>query len=148
MSEERGSPVADVDRLDAADVVDLNRAAIARSAALARLTGSILIAIGAVGLALAVYVNVRAQLQLGESLGTFGTIDGPIAPGPSLNERISTLANGIAVVLEGVAMITFGLLLRMLADYVLARSGASITGYLPGDEAPPPPPTDAEDEGR
>jgi hypothetical protein len=123
------------DVITADDVAGLNRTAVARSAALTRIAGTVLLAIGVVALASAVFLSVRHQQRL-DDRGDFVSDFDTEADGPSMLDRVDLFTQTFPNwALAGLAL-GGGMVLRLLADYAVARTGGSITGYEPGDRLP------------
>jgi hypothetical protein len=117
------------------DVVVLNRAVVARAAAFARVTGTALLVVAGLALAAWVWVLVRQQQAAEDSLVFVPTGD-DLTVGQRVDLFVNTLAYLVyAAVTGGVSM---GL--RLLADYTVARTGGSLTGFEPGDRLPDPEP--------
>jgi hypothetical protein len=124
------------DVITADDVAGLNRTAVTRSAGITRIAGTALLVIGAVALATALWVSVRTQQHLDDRYSYSGDFEGDQSDGPSFVDRVDAFSQTFSVwSLAGLAL-GGGLVLRLLADYTVARSGGSITGYLPGDRVP------------
>jgi hypothetical protein len=118
------------DVITADDVAGLNRTAVTRSAALTRIAGTALIVVGVVALAAAIWVSVRTQQHL-DGRYNFDETDSP-----SFLDRVDAFSQTFSVwSLAGLAL-AGGVVLRLFADYAVARSGGSITGYEPGDRLP------------
>jgi hypothetical protein len=133
------SPTPDGD--DTATVVDiaeLNRMAVERSAAFARVAGTVVLVLGAFGALSWLWLNVRLQLRLedmgGGPLGSFGDPD----EGVSFLDRLDTLTAYVEVFVVSALAAGVGLGLRAVADYLVARTGGSLTGFRVGDRLSPP----------
>lgn len=124
------------DVITADDVAGLNRTAVTRTAALTRLAGSALVVIGVVALASAIFFSVRQQQRLDDGV-YFGTdFDARDRDAPSFLDRVDVFTQTFSQwALAGLAL-AGGLVLRLFADYAVARTGGSITGYEPGDQLP------------
>lgn len=112
------------------DIDDLNRAAVNRSAAIARLGGGALAVIGAGGVLSWLWVFARSQAQADEfnfNLGSGGS------ESPDLADRLDLASSSIGLLLSASLLIGLGLLLRAASDYFQARTGGSITGFVAGD---------------
>jgi hypothetical protein len=116
----------------------MNGMAVTRSAAFARIAGTVLVAIGAVGALAWLWLAVRAQQALtGRDMGLLlpdGA--GPEPPDPSVAERLDTLAAGTGLLLTASLAAAVGIVARMAADYAVTRTGGSLTGYEAGDVLP------------
>lgn len=138
-----GSPPADgggdAGTLTAADLAVMNRMAVARAAAFVRIAGTVLAVVGAVGLGGWLWLAVRYQQQAG--LGFDGW---PGGSGPSPVERVDQFVGTIYVGMEAALVVGIGLLARLGADYAVARTGGSLTGFQVGDVLPPEPAADAD----
>jgi hypothetical protein len=123
--------------ITADDVASLNRTAVVRAAAFARLAGSLLVVVGALGVAATIWLAVRQQQAAhGSGIAAFGSQSRDI----SLANRIDLLINPIGYLLSATLTGATGLALRLIADYAVARMGGSLTGFEVGDPMP------AEDE--
>ena len=119
----------DDDIVTEADVDDLNRASVERSAVIARMAGSTLVVVGGLGLAAWLWLAYRTQAHAtGTPLFGFGD-----APDASLADRIDLLANMFMVLLVATMATALGLLVRVVADFLQARIGGSVTGFRVGD---------------
>jgi hypothetical protein len=132
------SPTPDTDDIATAeDIAELNRMAVERSAAFARVAGTVVLVLGAFGAASWLWLNVRLQLRLddvGGPLGSFGEDDGV-----SILDRLDTLTAYVEVLIVSVLAAGVGLGLRAMADYLVARTGGSLTGFRVGDRLSPLP---------
>jgi hypothetical protein len=131
-------PVASEDALvTAEDVVELNRASIARAGALARGAGSVLVAVGVVGAVAWLWTAARQQ-QLVDSGGGDGglAVFGPPSEELSFVERLDLFASTIGFLLTAALLTGVGFLLRLVADYSVGRTGTSLTGFEVGDRLP------------
>lgn len=120
------------DRVTESDVAVLNRAMVERAASFTRIAGTVLVVAGALGIAAALWVIVREQQQIGGFSSGFesGTED------VSLLDRIDLISARFGALLLPVLVGGAGLALRLMADYVVGRSGGSLTGFDVGDEFP------------
>jgi hypothetical protein len=116
------------------DVEELNAAAIARAAAFVRIAGTVLVGVGAAGCLAWLWTAVRSQQELSPNVG-FG-LPGSESPQVELVDRIDLLAPFLGAWVLAAFVVGFGLLLRLAADFVLARSGGSVTGFEAGDVLP------------
>jgi hypothetical protein len=132
------SPTPDTDDIATAeDIAELNRMAVERSAAFARVAGTVVLVLGAFGTAAWLWLNARLQLRLddvGGPLGSFGEDDRV-----SILDRLDTLTAYVEVLIVSVLAAGVGLGLRAVADYLVARTGGSLTGFRVGDRLSPPP---------
>jgi hypothetical protein len=110
----------------------MNRAAIARATAFVRLAGTVVVAIGAIGVLAWLWTAVRAQQQVAPAV-TIGLDAQLPSRDVSLIDRIDLLAPYVESLLLAFLVIGFGLLLRLIADFVLDRTGGTITGFEAGD---------------
>lgn len=118
-------------QITAGDVESLNNATILRSAAIAKLAGTALVVISSAGMLAWLWLVARSQLELGPYGIPFrGEGD------PAVDERIDQVASTLGLLVNSALALTIGCAVRMLSDYVTARSGGSLTGYEPGDLAP------------
>jgi hypothetical protein len=132
------SPTPETDDIATADdIAELNRMAVERSAAFARVAGTVVLVLGAFGAAAWLWLNARLQLRLddvGGPLGSFGEDDGV-----SILDRLDTLTAYVEVLIVSALAAGVGLGLRAVADYLVARTGGSLTGFRVGDRLAPPP---------
>jgi hypothetical protein len=116
------------------DIVHLNRRTVERTGATARLAGTALVVVGAVGVAAWLWLTVRQQMTLDDDGG------GPFRTGrfgeTSLTDRLDTAVTTIGLLLSGAIAVVAGLAVRLLADYTIARTGGSLTGFSVGDPVP------------
>ncbi|HKE74864.1 MAG TPA: hypothetical protein VKB57_14680, partial [Acidimicrobiales bacterium] len=118
------------------DVRDLNAASVARAAAFARVAGSVMVAVGVVGAAAWLWITVRQQAVFN---GGSGAAD-PLTPSRDIDflRRVDAVAIYVALLVSAVLATAAGLGLRLLADYTVARTGGTLTGFRVGDPLPPP----------
>ncbi len=122
----------DLGTVTANDVDDLNRSALNRSAAFARLGGTVLVAIGLVGLFAWGWLTVRQQQQASPiALGPFDESD-DIA----VADRITLATGTVALLVYAGIAIGLGLLARMAGHLGQIWAGGSITGLQLGDDVP------------
>ena len=114
------------------DIEELNREAIARGAAFVSLAGTALVVVGAVGCLAWLWTAVRVQQQLSPGL-TLGFSDDASGQNASLLDRVDLFVPYVGSLVIPALVIGFGLLLRLSADLVVARSGGTITGFQAGD---------------
>ena len=124
-------------RITADDVLNLNRDVLVATARAARLVGTGLLVIAAVGALLWLWLVLRQQQLIGEADGrfVFGTGDDE---SPSTKERLDLMASVfgylVSVALTGGA----GMALRMAGQYLTTTSGGSLTAAAVGDPLPSP----------
>jgi hypothetical protein len=149
------SDAGEIDHIDdktltAEDIAGLNRQAVERAAAFSRLAGTALVIAGAVAAVAWAWTVVRAQ----QTVDDFGNVE-PVsveAPSDALAEeaevfdpfgglfdasfadRVDLLVGQIQLALVAVLTVGVGLGLRLIADYSVARTGGSLTGYQVGDQ--------------
>jgi hypothetical protein len=117
------------------DVAALNRASIARAAAFVRIAGSVLVVVGAVGCLAWLWNVIRTQQQVSSSVRL--VLGGPGAPiDVDLVDRLDLFVSVIALLVTSALAAGFGLLLRLVADFLVMRSGGTLTGFEPGDVVP------------
>jgi hypothetical protein len=117
------------------DVIVLNRAVVARAAGFARLGGTAVLVVGGLGLAAWVWVTVRQQ-QMAEDTMVLAPGSGDL----SFGQRVDLVANTYVYLIYAAVAAGVGLALRLVADYAVARTGGSLTGFEPGDTLPDPEP--------
>lgn len=120
------------DMLTADDITDLNRQAVVRTAAFARLAGTALVVAGAIAMAAWLYLVVRQQ-QIVNGGDSFSPSLGVLSEDVSFAQRVDLLASQVTLGIWAVVAVGVGLGLRLVADYSVARTGGSLTGYEPGD---------------
>jgi hypothetical protein len=131
--------------ITADDIAALNRAAVARAAALARLAGSVLVVIGAVGVAAWLWLVARRLGVAGDNpfAGVFFTY-GDFEFDLSFADRLDLVADAFPNLLWAAGAAGLGFGLRLVADYAVARTGGTLTGFEVGDQlAGDEPSTDA-----
>jgi hypothetical protein len=117
------------------DVDALNRASIARAAAFVRIAGSALVVVGVVGCAAWLWNVIRTQQQVSGSVNL--TLGGQGAPvDVDLVDRLDLFVSFVALLVTSAVAAGFGLLLRLTADFLVVRSGGTVTGFEPGDAVP------------
>jgi hypothetical protein len=112
-----------------ADVESLNRASIVRAAAFVRIAGSVLVVVGALGAVAWLWTMVRTQQQAGArfEFSDSGALE------LDLVDRVDILAPYVGVLATTALVVGFGLLLRLVSDFVVARSGGTLSGFEAGD---------------
>ena len=123
------------DIVTAEDVVVLNRAVVARAAAFARVTGTALLVVAGLALAAWVWVLVRQQQAAEDSL-----VFVPTGDDLTVGQRVDLFVNTLAYLVYAAVTGGVGVGLRLLADYAVARTGGSLTGFEAGDRLPDPEP--------
>jgi hypothetical protein len=120
------------DVLTAEDVHDLNRMSMRRTAAFLRIAGLAIVAVGVLAVLGWLWYAVRTQQQLGgiDSLPGFG--GGP-EDTASWVDRLDVFAPFLGNLVIGAIAVGFGLLLQLVAGFMIDRTGASLTGFEPGD---------------
>ncbi|HEX6419590.1 MAG TPA: hypothetical protein VFZ77_13910 [Acidimicrobiales bacterium] len=120
---------SDGDTVTPGDIVGMNGMAVARTAAFTRIAGSALVGVGAVGAAAWLWVVVRAQSGLSElGASIFGQ-----PRDLSLAARVDVIAGAAGLLVSAALTAGAGLALRLAADYAVARTGGSVTGFQVGD---------------
>lgn len=132
-SESAASPLQPDLTVTADDVAALNAATVLRAAALARIAGAILVGIGILAASGWLWATVRDQQTANERYGGGGGFGDVDSESVDLVERIDILVTNLPVLVFASLAVGGGLGLRVLADYSVARSGGSLTGYEPGD---------------
>jgi hypothetical protein len=130
------TPVAGgADTISGGDIALLNGQAVERAGAFARLAGSALIIVGAVGVAAWLWLTVRRWQTIDDFEGFSNGFEGK-GPDVSFAERVDAVASYLPVVVYGAVAIGVGVGLRLMADYTVARTGGSLSGFLVGDLVP------------
>ncbi|HYF45378.1 MAG TPA: hypothetical protein VD926_04145 [Acidimicrobiales bacterium] len=121
----------DLETVTVGDVDDLNRAALDRSAALARVAGTALVVVGVVGVVAWGWLTVRQQQEASPfAMGFVETSD------VSVVDRVTLAAGSYTVLLFSGLALVLGLLARVAADVGQMRAGGSVTGLRAGDTLP------------
>jgi hypothetical protein len=125
------------------DLEWLNRRLVSRAAEAVRTAGTVLMAVGAVGVAVAGWLVWRLQQRLSEadSIGSFGERDEI-----TWVDRVDGFANAFGTVVLPVIAVALGYGLRLVADYAVVRTGGQLGEFTAGDRVPPGPPG-APEEG-
>jgi hypothetical protein len=132
------STAGEEDIVTDADVVMMNGIAIARSAAFARVAGTVLVAVGVVAAAAWVWLIFRTQAQIDDGSVVFADTSREV----SLADRLDIAAGYVSLLVWAALAGGAGLGLRAIADYLVARTGGSLTGFVAGDVLPPDDATD------
>jgi hypothetical protein len=123
--------------LTAGDITALNGQAVARAAAFARLAGTALAVAGAIGLAAWLWTAYRMQVRADD----FGGLDPLLVGGAQTTseyevtaaDRIDLFVSVVDLAIVAALAAAIGLGLRLIADYTVARTGGSLTGFEAGD---------------
>lgn len=118
-------------RVTGEDVVQLNRGVLLRSARLARVVGTVLVAIGALGFLMWVWIVLRQQHVIGGEHFMFG----PPGDG-SPTQRLDAFAGSFGFLTETTVTAGIGALLRLAGEHLTAGHGGSLTGLAAGDVLP------------
>jgi hypothetical protein len=129
-----------VDVITADDIADLNRMAIERAGAFARVAGSVMTVVAAVGVVAWTWLTVRAQLMADDFSGGSGAFD-DVGGSMSFADRVDLLLGYVTILVMATLTGGVGLGLRLGADTAVARAGGSLTGFATGDVVPPDPAT-------
>jgi hypothetical protein len=142
--------------LTADDIAGLNRQAVIRAAAFTRLAGATVLIAGVVAIVAWGWILVRDQLRLddfddfdpvaAESIEVGATVadSEPLvdfetvfddAFDVTFADRVDVLLGRLGFALTAVMAVGIGLGLRLVADYSVARTGGTLTGYEVGDRA-------------
>jgi hypothetical protein len=120
------------------DLARLNRLELRRVAAAARWVATGLFVVAALGAAAWAWSMVHAQVRAEPGFG-------PGGPGISFTDRVDLLAATlIELVLTGV-LAAGGVVVRLLADVLVDRSGGTLCGYQVGDRVDGPDDDDGDD---
>jgi hypothetical protein len=114
------------------DVADLNIQSVARSGVILRLVGTMLVVAGAVGVIAWLWLEVRTQQRITSGPLSFNAANGT-ATGLDLADRIDAFTDSISSLLLSTLVVGVGVASRLVADYAIARSGGSLTGFNAGD---------------
>jgi hypothetical protein len=112
------------------DVVVTNRSTVERTARLARQLGNVLLGVGILGVATFLWITVRQQQEL-EDQGFSGIA--PVEDEVSWVDRVDAFTNPVIYLLFAAMVFSGGVVIRLLADGVVALTGGSLSGYEPGD---------------
>jgi hypothetical protein len=89
--------------------------------------------VGVIGVVAAVWVGVRSQFAAGDAyVSPFGGGDESLTLAERFDLVVAPVAYAVAAALTAGAATA----LRLAADYAVARTGGSLTGYEPGDVWP------------
>lgn len=139
--------MANDDVITIEDVAWLNGRLVARSARNARIAGTVLLAVGVVGVVLNLWLNWRYQDRLeSDTGGELSSSFGPLSePDVGWMERLDLFAQlyGLEVPVLAIA-VGFGL--HLVADYTVARTGGSVGEVAVGDPVPTGPDDDGADD--
>jgi hypothetical protein len=115
------------------DVDELNRQALNRSSAIARVGGTVLVVVGVLGALTWLWLTVRSQqnAQPAEFIGLGDDIE---IPDVSLGERITLLSTYFTTLLFSALAAGLGLFLRVVADAGQTFAGGSVTGFQVGQQ--------------
>jgi hypothetical protein len=111
----------DDDGVTARLIALLNRASVERSAAIARIAGSVLIIVGIIGMVMWLWLVVRTQDNANPSGMDFGF--GEVDDDVPLSRRLDLFASTMSALLFSSAAIVLGMLARLLGDYTQSRIG-------------------------
>lgn len=124
------------DTIGSEDIAWLNGRAVERAGAFTRLAGTALIVVGAIGVATWLWLTVR-QLHAIDDADSFGSGDfGTGTSDFSFADRLDLVANFVPVLLYAAVAAGVGSALRLVADYTVARTDGSISGFAVGDPVP------------
>jgi hypothetical protein len=116
------------------DVTWLNGRSVERAGAFTRLAGTVVIVAGGVGLLAWLWLTVRQQQALNDAGSgdgfDFGSSEVTFA------NRIDALAGYVSLLISAALAVGVGLALRLVAEYTVARTGGSVTGFVAGDPVP------------
>jgi hypothetical protein len=134
--------------LTADDIAGLNRQAVLRAAAFTRLAGAALVVAGVLAIIAWGWILVRDQLRLDDYDDLMlnpAPAESPVDSRPLIDfagafditfaDRVDVLLGRLGFSLTAVVAVGVGLGLRLFADYSVARTGGSLTGFEPGDRA-------------
>jgi hypothetical protein len=130
---------ADGSTITGEDIAWLNGRSVARAGPFARLAGTALIVAGALGVVAWLWMSVRRQQQLSQIPGfidDIGDLDSFTDRTVSLSERIDAVADTAMLLVTAALAVAAGSGLRLVAEYTVARTGGSVTGFEVGDPVP------------
>jgi hypothetical protein len=122
--------MADDSTVTSEDVDDLNRQALDRSSAIARIGGTVLVIIGILGALAWLWLTIRAQQEAQPA--EFDTFGDQAPPDISLGERITLVTTYLSMLLWASVAAGLGVFLRVVADAGQTYAGGSITGFQVG----------------
>ena len=125
-----------VDVITADDIADLNRMAIERAGAFARVAGSVLVVVAAVGVVAWTWLTVRAQLMADDFSGGSGAFD-DVGGSMSFADRVDLLLGYVTILVMATLTGGVGFGLRLGADTAVARPRVTLVGCS-RPAAPPP----------
>jgi hypothetical protein len=125
---------ADSSTITGDDITRLNGRSVERAGAFTRLAGTALIVAGGVGVLAWLWLTVRQQQALNDTGSGDGFEFG--SSEVSFANRIDALAGYVSLLLSAVLALGVGLGLRLVAEYSVARTGGSLTGFATGDPVP------------
>jgi hypothetical protein len=137
--------VAGGDVIGREDIALLNGQAVERAGAFARLAGSALIVVGSIGVVAWSWLTVRRWVTVDDFEGFSNGFEGQ-GPDVSLVDRLDLVANYVPLLVYGAVATGVGCALRLLADYTVARTGGSLSGFVVGDPVPADDPDPVEVE--
>jgi hypothetical protein len=121
------------DTIESEDITWLNGRAVERAGAFTRLAGVALVVAGAIGVAAWLWLTVRQQQAMDDvGGGEFGAVSVDV----SLVDRIDAVVGYVPILIYGSLAVGAGLALRLIADYTVARTGGSLSGFAAGDPVP------------
>jgi len=120
------------DRFTATDVRALNRASIERSAVIARIAGTLAIAVAVIVAAGWLWQTVRLQQRAG---GDFTVFDGS-STDIEFVDRVDVFIASLGLLGTAALVAGLGFGLRLVADYMQDRAGGTVTGFVAGDPLP------------
>lgn len=132
------SPSPDDLVASAEDIATLNRMAVERSAAFARAAGTVVLVAGVIGALAWLWFAVRLQLRLDDTGGALTLDFDGSDPEVSFLDRLDTLTAYVETLVVSALAAGLGLGLRAVADYMVARTGGSLTGFRVGDDLTEP----------
>jgi hypothetical protein len=123
----------------AEDIATLNRMAVERSAAFTRVAGTAVLVAGLVGVLAWLWYIVRLQLAMEPRTGLTGVpqIDG-LDTDITFLDRVDVVSVYFEPLVVAALAAGIGLALRGVADYMVARTGGSLTGFRVGDDLTAP----------
>ncbi|HMG45224.1 MAG TPA: hypothetical protein VK611_28085 [Acidimicrobiales bacterium] len=136
----------DENTITAEDIAWANRTMLVRAAGFTRTAGTVLVVVGIVGVAAALWAIVRTQQEMIpiEFLSAFPEFGDE--RDVSAADRADQFSRSYGVLVLPVIGVGLGLALRLMADAAVVRVGGSLSGFEVGHRLPPEVGDEDEDE--